>query len=318
MPKSPRGSFSYVEISMYKPFNSSSSTTPTSPTAHSQGYRASTHETHEPQFSNPAFSPTVHVPQSILNSSSNNDDGYRSSIDELPSHMTNQAFEYRPQHEQLRQPQRHPSVESAQNIHQQPRQHHLQHGLQYSNFNQQRDHNNEFVDHSDTMNRFEQQLQNGGQQQLHLAQASSQPPSGPPIQLVNGMHPARLALLQTPEELETPPPVPKKKSKAEKGNPPPHQLFTPSKCLATIINPSSITRSFNICTHSQRSPSNREQVARHLQRCCLILLSPRSTCHRYPSTCCRETKRPETKRPETKRPEIKAGGAGSRQSWLQD
>ncbi|KAK5816704.1 hypothetical protein F5H01DRAFT_184624 [Linnemannia elongata] len=220
MPKSPRGKFNYVDINMYKPFNSSSTTAPTTSTAHSQGYRAPTHETHEPPFSNPAFSPTVHVPQSVL-SSSNTDDGYRALIDELPSHMTNQAFGFRPQ--QLEH-QRQPSVESAprpvfdalqhhQNIHQQ-----LQHGVQYQSFNQQRDLNqNNNNTHSDSL---EQQYQNGGQQQLHNARAGpSQPPPDPPVQLVNGMHPARLALLQKAEEPEAPVLTDrqlKKRAKAEK------------------------------------------------------------------------------------------------------
>ncbi|KAK3805418.1 MAG: hypothetical protein JOS17DRAFT_797722 [Linnemannia elongata] len=198
---------------MYKPFNSSSTTAPTTSTPHSQGYRAPAHETYEPQFSNPAFSPTVHVPQSVL-SSSNNDDGYQALIDELPSHMTNQAFGFRQrQHEHQRQP----SVESAprpvfdalqrhQNIHQQspqhPQQSHLQHGVQYQSFNQQRDLIQSSNNHSDSL---EQQHPNGGQQQLHNARpAPSQSPPGPPVQLVNGMHPARLALLQTAEEPEAP------------------------------------------------------------------------------------------------------------------
>ncbi|KAF8939482.1 hypothetical protein BGZ47_008150 [Haplosporangium gracile] len=219
MPKSPCGNFNYISINMYKPFNSSNSTAPTTSAAHNQGFRPSTHEVHEPQFSNPAFSPTVHVPQSILSGNSCNDDSYRSLIDELPSHMTNQAFAYRSQRNE-RQHQRQPSAESAprpvfdalqhhQNIHQQPQQphpHHLQHGLQYQNFNEQRDlgqtnNNNQ----SDTSNNVEQQHQNGGQQQLHYAPAApSQSPPDPPVQLVNGMHPARLALLRTAEEAETP------------------------------------------------------------------------------------------------------------------
>ncbi|KAF9155875.1 hypothetical protein BG015_008237 [Linnemannia schmuckeri] len=219
MPKSSCGNFNYIDINMYKPFNSSNSTAPTTSTAHTQGYRASTHEVHEPQFSNPAFSPTVHVPQSILSGSSSNDDGYRSLIDELPSHMTNQTFAYRSQQNE-RQHQCQPNAESAprpvfdalqhhQNIHQQPQQshpHHLQHGLEHQNFNQQRElgqtNNN---NHSDTSNNVEQQHQNGGQQQPHhVPAAPSQSPPGPPVQLVNGMHPARLALLQTAEEPEAP------------------------------------------------------------------------------------------------------------------
>ncbi|KAF9546558.1 hypothetical protein EC957_009635 [Mortierella hygrophila] len=221
MPKSPRGNFNYVDI-MYKPFNSSITTAPTTLTAHSQGYRAPTHETHEPQLSNPAFSPTVHVPQSVL-SNSNPDDGYRALIDELPSHMTNQAFGFRPQqHEYQRQHehQRQPSVESAprplfdalqhhQNIHQQSPQHpkqSLQHGVQYQSFNQQHDLSQNTNNHSDSL---EQHHQNGRQQQLHNARpVPSRPPPGPPVQLVNGMHPARLALLQTAEEPEPEPEAP--------------------------------------------------------------------------------------------------------------
>ncbi|KAG9068576.1 hypothetical protein KI688_010852 [Linnemannia hyalina] len=218
MPKSPRGNFNYVDINMYRPFNSSITTAPTTLTAHSHGYRTPTHKTHEPQLSNPAFSPTVHVPQSVL-INSNPDDGYRALIDELPSHMTNQAFGFRPQqHEHQRQP----SVESAprpfidapqhhQNIHQQspqhPKQSHLQHGVQYQSFNQQRDlGQNTNNNHSDNL---ELQHQNGRQQQLHNARAvPSRPPPGPPVQLVNGMHPARLALLQTAVEPEPEPEAP--------------------------------------------------------------------------------------------------------------
>ncbi|KAF9131552.1 hypothetical protein BGW39_001663 [Mortierella sp. 14UC] len=255
MPKSPRGNFNYIDINMYKPFNSASAgTTPTSSTAHSSGYRASAQETpQQQQFSNPAFSPTVHVPQSILASSSSagldgSDDGYQSSLHERPSHMTGQTFGYRPPQEH-QQHQCNSSLESAprpvfdalqhhQNIHQhhQSPQQQQPHGFQYQNFNQQRDHhldnnnsnqgsnNAPFGNHNNTSVQHDQH-HNTGQQSNHVP-VPTHAPAGPPVQLINGMHPARLALLQEPEPPVVPPVAPhvpavtekqsKKKSKAEK------------------------------------------------------------------------------------------------------
>ncbi|KAF9911107.1 hypothetical protein EC991_004661 [Linnemannia zychae] len=221
MPKSPRGNFNYIEINMYKPFNSASSgTTSSSSTAHSLGYRASAQETpQQQQFSNPAFSPTVHVPQSILASSSagldGSEDSYQSSFHDRPSHMTDQTFGYRPP-----QPPEHQQQ---------------QHGLQYQNFNQQRDHldsnnnqgsnnHNTFGSHSNNSVRHDQH-HNTGQQSNHVP-GPNHIPVDPPVQLINGMHPARLALLQEPEPPVTTPVTPtapiakerlsKKKAKAEK------------------------------------------------------------------------------------------------------
>ncbi|KAG0274639.1 hypothetical protein BGZ95_009581, partial [Linnemannia exigua] len=269
MPKSPRGNFNYIDINMYKPFNSvPTSTTPTSSTTQSHGYRASAQEAPQQQFSNPAFSPTVHVPQSILVSTSSaclngGDDVYQSSILECPSHMASQGLGYQPQQEH-QQHQRHPSLESTprpvfdalqhhQNIHQhqQPPQQ-QQHSFQYQNFNQQRDphldnnnnnnnqsysnnnqgfnNNNTFGDHGNNNNNNQGFNNNDtfgdhSKNSVHLDQHSNierqskpvpvtnKPPAGPTVQLINGYHPARLAMLQGSELTDR---QSRKKARAEK------------------------------------------------------------------------------------------------------
>ncbi|KAF9089490.1 hypothetical protein BGX23_006645 [Mortierella sp. AD031] len=98
MTKSLRGTFNYVNINMYKPFNSS--VPPATSSGSSQGYRGPSHDAQAPSFSDPSFSPTVHVPQSTQTSS------YRSSFEvQQPvggGHFgsdNNHGFECQPQHD---------------------------------------------------------------------------------------------------------------------------------------------------------------------------------------------------------------------------
>ncbi|KAF9930424.1 hypothetical protein FBU30_000475 [Linnemannia zychae] len=186
MPKSLRGNFNYIDLNMYRPFNFSNASS-------------------QSQFSDPAFSPTVHIPSSLLfsNSLNSHEDSYQSTYDETSNYVTDQVFEY--------PSQPYPAInamqqQQQQNFHpQQPQftqdyqsQNHLQNDL-YQNFNQQD------LNDANYNNGTDYNSNNNGQQmderkQTDLAQMVEQPPSSPPVQLINGMHPDRLAMLMTPSE----------------------------------------------------------------------------------------------------------------------